>query len=318
LILFITYFANITNYLNSKIFINDDGLLNLQSRVILFYVMIWLTSGHKDFYGILEVAESFLWRGLYHKEAKMIPYPLTRAHRLRLAQVFAQVPRVDISIECVVEDQMGKAFVDSVENPQAFMIEQDQFFCYLAGNLTDDFLNKMPHDRFLMAGSDGWQKSIERVFGEQVNAIDRYGYSSDALSLEHLKRLASANAHTPNIQRADLNIARMERSFISLGAFDSAEDFVERGIGYCLLKDGEMIGAAYSSLVCGDAIEVSIFVDPEYHRQGIATALSCQLLLWCLEHHLAPHWDAANAESCNLAEKLGYQKAGQYIAYYLK
>ena len=59
-------------------------------------------------------------------------------------------------------------------------------------------------------------------------------------------------------------------------------------------------------------------VDPKHHRQGIATALAAQLLTWCLENPVDPHWDAANAESCGLAEKLGYRKTGEYTAYYLK
>jgi RimJ/RimL family protein N-acetyltransferase len=48
----------------------------------------------------------------------------------------------------------------------------------------------------------------------------------------------------------------------------------------------------------------------------MATALASCLLLHCLEDHRQPHWDAANPESCALAEKLGYRKVGEYRAYY--
>ncbi|HRK90831.1 MAG TPA: hypothetical protein PK152_17010, partial [Anaerolineales bacterium] len=59
-------------------------------------------------------------------------YPLTKVNRIRLAQAFRNVPRVDISIECVLEDQMGKAFVDDTQNPSACMIQIGPFH-YFAG-----------------------------------------------------------------------------------------------------------------------------------------------------------------------------------------
>ncbi len=252
----------------------------------------------------------------------MFSYPLTRLNRLRLARAFAQVPQVDISIDCIVEDQMGTASVDSLENPQLFMVEQDHFFCCFAGDFSTEagrnFLSQTPRGRILMAGSDGWQPVIEEIMGEPLLPIKRYSYSSESLSKEHLTNLAANNPNTPNVKRFDAALANKPTQYLEVGAFESAGDFVERGIGFCLLKDEAIIGVAYSSLVCADAIEVSIIVDPEHYRKGIATALACQLLLWCLDRQLAPHWDAANEESCNLAEKLGYQKLGEYKAYFLK
>lgn len=252
----------------------------------------------------------------------MHPYPLSRAHRLRLAQAFAGAPRVDISIDCAVEDQMGQAFVDYTDNPQRFMIEQDRFFCYFAGEWTSaagrDFLAQTPRDRFLMAGTEGWAEAAQQVFGENAIPLSRTSYGADTLSPDRLSRLAAINPHTPNVRRVDAALASIETPYLSIGAFDSPEDFVTRGIGYCLLQGSTMIGCAYSSLVCSHAIEVSIVVDPEHQRRGIATALACQLLKWCLDHHLDPHWDAANEESCRLAEKLGYRRKDTYLAYYLK
>lgn len=252
----------------------------------------------------------------------MLPYPLTRLNRLRLARAFASVPVVDISIDCIIEDQMGTASVDSIDNPQLFLIEQDHFFAYLAGDFSTDsgrdFLRQITGGRMLMAGSDGWHDVLPDVYGERLVPIKRYLYSLDSLSIDHLQSLAAANPNTPYVKRFDVALASQENPFLEIGAFESAEDFVQRGIGYTMLKDDAAVGAAYSSLVCSRAIEISIVVDPAYRQQGIATALACQLLLWCLERHIAPHWDAANTESCALAEKLGYTRLGEYRAYFLK
>ena len=251
----------------------------------------------------------------------MIAYPLTRANRLRVAQVFANVPHVDISIECVLEDQMGKVFVDSTENPHYFLIEQDSFFCYLAGDFSTDagrtFLSKLPRGRFLMAGSQGWDV-VQDVYGDGIMPIPRHHYSSDTLAREHLQTLAQNNPNTPNIKRIDPALISKGIPFLEIGAFESQKDFLERGVGFIVMQNEQSIGVAYSSLVASNALEVSIVVDEAHRRKGIATALSCQLLLWCLERSIAPHWDAANDESCALAEKLGYSDKQAYTAYFLK
>jgi RimJ/RimL family protein N-acetyltransferase len=50
----------------------------------------------------------------------------------------------------------------------------------------------------------------------------------------------------------------------------------------------------------------------------VATLLAGRLLKWCVENDARANWDAANPESCKLAEKLGYTQAGEYHAHYLK
>ena len=253
----------------------------------------------------------------------MIPFPLTKANRIRLGRAFANVPVVDIGIDCAIEDQMGSAYVDSLDSPSAFMIEQGGFFSYFAGDLQSEngqaFLKAVQRGRILMSGEKGWGGEVSAVYGDGVMLIQRTHYSAESLSREQLEQLAESNPHMPNIRQFDLALAQQANEpYLEIQAFESVEDFLVRGIGFCLLRDSDIIGSAYSSLVSARAIEVSIFVDFDYHRQGIATALGCALLDWCLAHHIEPHWDAANSESGRLAEKLGYTNPQPYTAYFLK
>ena len=176
----------------------------------------------------------------------MIEFPLTRPNRVALARAFAPVPRVDISIECALEDQMGTAYVEALPNPRVYMIQQDQFFCYLAGDLTTDtgrdFLNQLPSNRFLMAGPPGWQAAPQGLFGDRLRAVTRNSHSSETLSLDRLTELAVNSPHAGSIRRVDAALAATETPYLSLGAFDSAEDFEQRGIGYCLVRDDQILG----------------------------------------------------------------------------
>lgn len=251
-------------------------------------------------------------------------YPLTKSNRIRLAQAFRNVPRVDISIECVLEDQMGMAFVDNMDMPSAFMIRIGPFH-YFAGNPAGDggmemMKNFQPYNLF-MSASAGWADAFKQVYGERFFKIERYSFSSQNLSIAHAEKLYQASKFSEDVKRMDTALFERLKGkdhFIDVSDFQSSADFAERGIGFYIEIDGKVIGAAYSSLVCSTGIEVSLFVEEDYRRQGVATALSANLVCWCLEHNMDAHWDAANPESCQLAEKLGYTSTGTYLAYFLK
>jgi GNAT superfamily N-acetyltransferase len=261
-------------------------------------------------------------RAPHHKEeVALIELPLTRANRISLARAFRDVRRVDLSVECAIEGQMGKAYVDDAEHPAAFAIEQSGFFCYLAGDPHakggGELVKTLSSPKLLMPSAPGWIELAREVHGDKLKKLTRYSFSSHRLSLEHLEGLLARSRFKDSLRRIDPTMARHPGGLVDISAFDSAEDFAERGIGYCLLDGDTMTGAAYSSLVCSQGIEISLYVLPDYRMRGVGTALAASLLRWCLEHHMDPHWDAANPESCGLAGKLGYVPDGTYEAHFL-
>jgi GNAT superfamily N-acetyltransferase len=251
-------------------------------------------------------------------------YPLTKVNRIRLAQAFRNVPRVDISIECVLEDQMGFAYVDDVENPSAFMIRIGPFH-YFAGDISNvgaqEMIKGFPPYNLFMSASVGWVEAFSKFYGERFFQIERYSFSSEKLSVDHVGKLCQASKFAGDVMRMDAALIERLKGhdhFIDVSDFESSADFEKRGIGFYIEKDEKVVGAAYSSLVCSTGIEVSLFVEEDYRRQGVATVLSANLIRWCLAHGMDAHWDAANPESCKLAEKLGYAPTGTYHAYFLK
>ena len=167
-----------------------------------------------------------------------------------------------------------------------------------------------------------WMEVAKEIHGEKLTAFSRYSFSSEDLSVDHLDHLLANSPFKDTIKQIDKTIAtqalKEPDGIVDITEFDSAEDFTKRGIGFCLMNNKSMIAAAYSSLVCSKGIEVSMFVFPEHRRKKIATALGSKLLQWCLEHNTDANWDAANPESCKLAEKLGYVYTETYDAYFLK
>jgi GNAT superfamily N-acetyltransferase len=217
---------------------------------------------------------------------------------------------------------MGKAFVDRIENPTTFAIEQSSFFLYFAGDARSAggsaMIDHLPSRRLLMPSAPGWLKIAQEIHGAKLIEDHRSSFSSEKLSIPHLQHLIDHSPVGDAVKRMDTTMVRHPTSPADLSDFESVEDFLARGIAYGVMQNDTVVGVAYSSLICSKGIEVSIFVSPEHRRQGIATVLASHLLKWSLEHNLDPHWDAANPESCKLAEKLGYLPTETYTAYYLQ
>lgn len=245
--------------------------------------------------------------------------PLTKTNRLRLSEAFRRNPRVDCSIDCAVEGQMGRAFVDDLERPTAWRITVGPFW-YFAGDAGGPggraLMQEFPAYNLLMPSPPEWVDAARERFGDKLVAFPRYGFSADTLSEAHLSAVLDNSPHRDRVLRVDADLLARPDNYVAFDDFDSPADFLERGIGYTLMEGDKLTGAAYSSLVCNRGIEVSLFVDEQYRRHGIATAISAALLLECVRRGLRPNWDAANPESCLIAERLGYSFTSSYDSYY--
>jgi GNAT superfamily N-acetyltransferase len=248
---------------------------------------------------------------------------LTEANRLKLARAFRNNKRVDYSIDCVLEGQMGKAFVDSLAQPAAYRITVGPFW-YFAGAAHSpggyQMMSSLPAYGLFMPSPREWREVAREIFGQNLQSFTRYSFDTTDLSIQHLEHVLEQSPHKNHLVPLDTELAaqlaRRPASYLEISDFDSVQDFIERGLSFAISEDDQVVGVAYSSLVCSRGIEVSIYVEESYRQQGIATALASQLVLECLKKGLRPNWDAANPESCKLAQKLGFVFIETYDAYY--
>ena len=218
---------------------------------------------------------------------------------------------------------MGQAFMDDPDRPTAYRITIGPFW-YFAGDADGPggraLLAEWPAYNLLMPSPPAWAAAAGELFGARLVAFPRYSFSADELNERHLAAVVAASPLRERVVAVDAALlaraAEGVETFIDLADFDSPDDFVARGLGYVALDGERVMGAAYSSLVCSRGIEVSLYVDEPYRRQGVATAIAGRLLLECVRQGRRPNWDAANLESCALAEKLGYVASGSYDSYF--
>lgn len=248
---------------------------------------------------------------------------LTKTNRLKLARAFRHNKRVACSIECAIEGQMGKAYVDHLLQPTAYAITVGPFW-YFAGEARStggrELLKRFPAYSLFMPSPALWLETAQELFGERLKSFTRYSFSAANLSKNHLASIFEGSKHRQCISPIVISLAErlssLPDSYFEISDFDSPRDFIERGFGFAALDGEQVMGVAYASLVYSTGFEVSIFVEEPYRQRGIATALASRLLLEGMRHGLRPNWDAANLESCKLAQKLGFMFMETYDSYY--
>ncbi|WP_422124529.1 GNAT family N-acetyltransferase [Planococcus sp. X10-3] len=225
-----------------------------------------------------------------------------------------------------LQGHMGTAYVDDLENPRVAQIMVGIFVFY-AGNAdteaAEEMLNNLPDYNLIIVDSDDWKQRIEAVHGNRMEKFHRYSLEKNPEHLDraHFQQILSSIPEGYEIKKVDKDIANstsfneLSEDFVS--QFDSIDDFLQRGKGYAVLFDGKVVSAATSFSIFDKGIEIEIATDPEYRRKGLAAVTASALILDCLEDGLYPSWDAANVESLQLAEKLGYIFKEAYDTYFI-
>ncbi|WP_234117590.1 GNAT family N-acetyltransferase [Clostridium hydrogenum] len=233
----------------------------------------------------------------------------------------------DTMILSCLQGHMGKAYVDNIKNPTAAEIIVGELV-FFAGDpnaeAAAELLNNLPANCFVVVSTDGWKDCIEKIHEGYANKFQRYAFKKDKkyLNYNHIKSLISMLPEGYELKKVDKDIA-YDKSFHELSEdftaqFDSIEDYLNRGVGFCILHEGKVVCGASSYSVYDSGIEIQIDTDPKYRRKGLATVAAAALILHCLDRGIYPSWDAANLTSVHLAEKLGYVMDGPYDTYHIK
>ncbi|QGQ93884.1 GNAT family N-acetyltransferase [Paenibacillus psychroresistens] len=100
----------------------------------------------------------------------------------------------------------------------------------------------------------------------------------------------------------------MDSSYDSL--WSSAQHFMDRGFGYCIMMDDHFASVCNAWFVGGGSADIDIVTVEEYQNQGLATLAGTAFIEHCLNNNLTPNYncDAGNLRSIKLATKLGFVK----------
>jgi GNAT acetyltransferase len=241
----------------------------------------------------------------------------------RSLQRFYQDYKWNYLPDAILEGTVGEALVDDEGDPQVAVLQIPKLKLSIPGGdarhpAAREFVEKLPRFSALICASQEWEELLQEVHAGKLIGMQRYAFTGEKLDIDHLRGLASRIPDGCRLARIDLSLAKQlaaERSeFASahMRNFDSAEDFIARGFGFCVLAGDEIVSAATTFAVCNKGIEIEVGTREKQRGRGLATVVSAQLLVQSLEQGLDPHWDAENERSVGLANKLGYTPQGTY------
>lgn len=234
----------------------------------------------------------------------------------------------DSCIISALQGYMGRAFVENIKDRAMSMIVQGDFV-FPSGDETrfdpeiaDQMLKGLEFlDNFaellIVPQNKAWHEFL--LSKSDMKVIKRYSLHKiklEEFDLNNLKELAGQLPVEYHFARMDEAIATQALSsnwssdFVS--NFESAKDFVQRGIGIAIMKENELVCGATSYTVYNQGIEVEIATKPEYCKQGLATMCGARLVIECIKESRQVNWDAANLTSVKIAKKLGYTFQGEY------
>jgi hypothetical protein len=242
--------------------------------------------------------------------------------RKRLAGLF-QDYQWNYLPNAVLNGYMGKAFADDEGSPRVAVLAFPRLKLYVLGGdaghpAARAFIAGLSPVAALTFAADDWEDLARECHAGRVILLPRYAFTSESLDIAHLRTFTSQIPYGYRLERIDLELARQlarEKSEFATDHmlnFDSPEDFVARGFGFCLLQGDQIVSAATTFVVCDKGIEIQINTREEHQGRGLATAAAAQMLIHSLQNNLDPGWDAANQISVGLAKKLGYTPQGTY------
>lgn len=175
---------------------------------------------------------------------------------------------------------------------------------------------------FEISGVNGrWDEKIEEMFiDENIQFGYQFIYSLDKNKVSYKEDAI----HGYNIKKVDQGIfeSRLDNlDFIKdeLELFwGNMENFFEHGICYYVIEDNKIVSICYSGFKAEKTQTIGIETLKEYRRKGFAYALASKFVEDCLKQNIIPYWDCSedNIGSKILAEKLGFEKNGQYRCYW--
>ena len=245
-----------------------------------------------------------------------------------------------LSVQAAIEgNNLGRIFVDDVNQPRtAFALTVEGYL--LAGEYDNATINAAL-GRFLRekiftgevfvvcdwamslaVHPEAWEALLpELIPTHEVEKIKRYHYLCSTVKLDWRKNIAEGYT----VRRVDRTVLDNAADDVVRGWMDIEEvwgtvgDYLQQGVSYSVLYEGEMVAWCTPDCVAGERIDVGIMTHPAHRRRGLASVAAAAVVEECLNQGFSAvgwHCNAENVGSWKTAEKVGFERNCEYAYYY--
>lgn len=164
-----------------------------------------------------------------------------------------------------------------------------------------------------------WAETVNNLLNSRVVEYGRYHYTFRQPKIDWRAALPDGYVMTP--VTADLlarpSLKNSAAIIEGINGWNSADDFLQRGVGMCLLHGETIVSWCLADCASRERIEIGIHTDPAYQRHGHAT-LAVAATVEAAQAHgyqtIGWHCWVHNIASWKLAEKVGFEREREYSA----
>ncbi len=229
------------------------------------------------------------------------------------------LPRHQIS-QSFIDGMYGKAFINA---PGSAVIVGD--FVELLGEFNKEIYDKIAEIReaHLYDPPIAWLDGIQKYYAGKITAYTRMAFhpmtaeqaSKSGLSIQEETPLVLEGQPVEikpidNELAAAMHAEEWSMDLVANTMYMNENDL--KGFGFAATIGNKIIGGIGCYTFYRNGIEIQVDTHVGYRRHGIASRVARRMLAECGRRNLECHWDAMNAESTRLAEKLGFVKMKEY------
>lgn len=208
--------------------------------------------------------------------------------------------------------QQGDIFSDS----RSVLYWHHSGFAFLYGECDEKFLDFVSD---IMLNAD----KRRFILFATVKAVENYFRNTENVSIERRLFFEYGKDFQPTIpelpdgfELCEINAELLEKisgNITPYFSWDSAESFLEKGKGYCVVNGDTAAAWAFSAAVSTNEIDIGIETNSEYRRLGLAEIAAKKMIEYCFEQHKRPVWAChySNTASRKLAEKLNFVQTSE-------
>lgn len=246
---------------------------------------------------------------------------LSADERWKIADLFKK-HKPNILIDKVLEEHLGSVIVDDPDKPTLAQLAYEGTVVYGGDTkhpLAKELIKEFPINRGVSFLPKAWVDLVRSVHGDNITTLERMTFYMQYLDVNHLEKLEQGLSSEFEIRKIDIDLATQITTIQNsdfphhMIHFNSVEDFVNYGVGYCILTDNKVVSVASSTdKIINQSIDVQIDTHSDFRNRGLATVVCATLLRYCLEQDIEPHWSTTTNDSRRVAEKLGYKYKDKY------
>ena len=244
----------------------------------------------------------------------------------QVALLFNEVE--DFMVKSCLQGYMGRAFVQSMNHPKAVMIVSGEY-CFWGGDPNSQEAEYLVRNIFSVAKTSSlvaiypenepdWEKLLLMMSQYNPVVIPRYGIVQKEDTFDHSELQSYIDSIPEGFELVPFNENIYHQAMKEAWSqefceiFSSVEDYLERGFGFAVQKNGELVSGASTMTVYNGGIEIQVATHNKYKRNRLALACASAIIQECVRRKIRPCWDAANLISKKMALKLGYEYRGEY------